>query len=281
MTIISPTAMYNISKGGRALEETVYLDIYFITNFLMDLLCLKISARIMGERGKTSRFITGALIGAFYSVASLAASEKGFVFAALWILTAVLMVKISIPTQNTKELIGAITAFFLSVSLSGGIVEGASNVLKRMSGVVIPYQLLSILLCITGLIAFIPFSHRVKSLSKLQCIKAKLCLLENEYDINCLIDSGNLAKEPISGLEVMIISPKASCASLVKRLTEERILPFYCVEVSTLSGRKLLFGVRPSYIQYKSKKTNKLIICVDNELIPNGEWEAILPAGIF
>jgi hypothetical protein len=247
----------------------------------MDLLCLKVSARIMGEKSKSSRDVPAALLGASYSILAITVLPKGIIFALLWISVAYLMVKISIPSKSLGETSGALLAFFLCSSLSGGITEASGNVYRFIISREIDHSLLSLLLCVIGLIAFIPFSHKAKSVSKMKSIGVKLSLLGIEYSLDCLIDSGNLAKEPISGLDVMILSKKAPCVSQAKRICEEKTLPFYCVELSGIGGKKLLYGIRPDYISFKNKKTNKIIICSDDGISDFCGNDAVIPAGIF
>ena len=280
MTFFSKLWVYNQLKGGDTLEQTVYLDLYFITNFLMDVLCLKISAKIMSEKSKNSRAILAGIIGALYSVLAITVIPKGFIYPATWIITAFLMVKIAIPSNSFTDTAGGVLAYFLSSGLSGGIIEGVNNVFNGIFNVKISHNITSLLLSVSGLLAFIPFSRKFKSTTKLKNLKIKLGILGNEYPIECMIDSGNLAREPISGLEIMILSKKASCFEKAKKIIDEKALPFYCINVSTIGGSKLLYGIRPDYISFQDKKTSKIIICPD-EVSDFCGCDAILPSGIF
>ena len=53
------------------MEPSVYVDLYFMVNLSMDLLCLMITASLMHRKVSRLRVIAAAAIGGAYAVAAL------------------------------------------------------------------------------------------------------------------------------------------------------------------------------------------------------------------
>ena len=265
----------------------LYADALFLLNLLTDyLLCLS-AARLCGLPLKRRRYLLAALLGALCAVL---AQLPGFAFlkAPAGVLgTGLGMGWISFrgearPLRGILSLLACTAAF-----------GGALYALTLLGGGP-PVFSLRVLL-----IAFLLCYGTLKLLSRFRARwdggeKARICLrfAGRESRFSALVDSGNNARDPVSGAGILVASPGAlrplfreytelflslppvelaeAAASIPALAGKLRLVPY-----RSLSGGGLLPAFRPDYLSVDGKETEDLLVAVSPEARGDG-FEAIL-----
>ena len=202
--------------------KTVYADVLFCVNFLIDFALLAVTARILKRRVSGLRLTLCAALGAAYAVAVF--------FPGLSALTA-LGVKLFFSAVLTLAAFGARTAagyfkalgVFYAVSFGfGGAVLGA-YALFEPSGVIISNDALYIdvdpfflFLLIGGSYCAVWIFSRLLPKRSERHARILLRVGGRTAALNALYDSGNGLTEPVSGAPVLI-AEYASVARLIPK----------------------------------------------------------------
>lgn len=245
----------------------MYIELFLLDNFLMNLLTLRAAAAMLSRRLKGSRAALVSLVGA---AAAAAAAAGGAMFVTLPAkLAATLLMALAFPPRSFRELLHSAAALFLSAAVSGGAVLLTAFAFGGTfrSGVI--YGAIPVRAALLGaaVTAFMPRSIR-KILSR-RVRSEQLVRIEYEFTVSntksaantrhksvrtgikvikedkrtfsaeCLgiIDTGNALFEPISGLPVIVVNPRRH-----PELSSAASVP---IPVRTAAGESLLFGLKP------------------------------------
>ena len=276
--------------------KTIYIDIYFLINFTVDLLALHFASAFSKVPVKNYKLIISALLGGIYAVALVFLPEDGIVFVigtGLFLLVNTLICAFNV---SLKRKLKFIISFFLFLTLIGGMVYFSFNfidkhvVLTENSGEIQNRTLL--LLSVTILLSigllkliFVMFSGTASEKSVL----VKIVLRDSCITVNAFVDSGNMAIDPMDTSPVLFI--KRRCA---EKLFKSGIPEFYegkipdkykgCVRLIPInSGGKteILYGFRPdrvSVIYGKREEKIKVTIAFDKEGGSFCGYDALMPS---
>ncbi len=277
--------------------QTIYVDIYFLVNFTVDLLSLHLAAKFVKIKISPLRLILSALIGGAYAVILVLIPKSDIVFSFLTLGTLFTMIQISAFGCRTVRKIKLMVSFLLSQISIGGMVYFSYGFLNRLveksnieSGSANRNLLIMSLVVLLSIgvlkILIMLFGNNFSERS----IKVKIVLFDKEYISEAFIDTGNLAQDPMDLSPVMLIKPALSkkifpygipnlceihaiSEKLKKRV---RIIPL------KLSGeRKTLCGIRADSV-YVFKKDGyekiNVTIAFDEEGGSYGGFEILMPA---
>ena len=191
---------------------TVYVDLYFILNFLLDFFAILICHRILGYRRSLLRILLAALLGASYSLVALQFSSSLFVF--LHLAFGALMVLIACGYGSLRRYIRLLLLFFAVCFLLGGAVtavgRGIANFKNTGSGSHLTLTVVLITALFGGLLAllwgsFFPTKHP----------KSRTVLIKLQTDRACLsfqayADTGNLLRDPLENTPVVLANASLS-----------------------------------------------------------------------
>ena len=190
---------------------TVYGDLLFLINFSMDFLCFYLSHILFGERIKTFRACIAAVIGGIYSVAALFIDAKGALAFAIDISVLLLMCAVAYFKRGLGfgGFVKRVALYFLVSSLLGGFMTAMFSFLNRIElfgtemgidegldvWIFAVLALASAFLTLNGGAIFRTSNRK----------KAIIEIAENQkmVRLHALVDTGNLAYEPISGKSVV------------------------------------------------------------------------------
>ncbi len=239
----------------------VYADLLFFVNFSMDYLCFYMTAKLLHRYLPMGRSLAASVLGGIYAVAALFLS-----FTVPWSLVADLAVCLgmnALAFANKKEKgrgIFLCTAVYFAVSaLLGGCMTALYSLFNRAGGAeemtedgigAVEFLLLAgagvLLTCRIG-----RMFRRKSAVSR--------CRLEIQFAGQCIAvdamcDSGNLLREPIGGMSVVLLDADAAEPLLGAALCHAllggempsplaaRLRP---VPASGAVGKGLLIAVRP------------------------------------
>ncbi|MBQ7347417.1 MAG: sigma-E processing peptidase SpoIIGA [Clostridia bacterium] len=194
------------------MQQSVYIDLYFLVNFSMDLLCLMITASLLHRKVKRWRAILGAIFGGAYAAAALLLGAEGVVGFFADALAACLMCVITFAERRLSVLrvLQCAAVQVLVSMIIGGVMTALYSVLNRLD---LPFEVLqgdglsvwtfALLTAVAGVAtvrggSFLGISQKTKSVT----VRAKL--FGNEITLSAMVDSGNLLRDPVSGKSVIV-----------------------------------------------------------------------------
>ena len=274
--------------------NTVYIDIYFLINFTVDLLALHLATVFSKVYTKNLRLLAGAFLSALYGCITLFISRNVVTMLAASIVVLVLISYVLISGISVLRRLKLIVAFLLFMTIIGGGVYFVFNWLgtyfpEYMSTAVQDRKLLILSVVILLAIAvirllFVLFFHANSE-------KFVHLIIEfNDRSLECdaLVDSGNLLKDPTDLTPVMLIKADAarklfpcgiptidSCdlGSTIDRYL--RLIP-----INKAGMRSIALGVRPERVLVLRNNKyieTKLTFIIDDEKGRFGGCEALVP----
>lgn len=257
----------------------VYGDLLFLINFSMDFLCFYFSCLLLHKRLPTLRACIAASIGGVYSVGALFIRVPSEVALAIDIFVLVIMCLIVYLEKGIGILRFAklVFLYFFVSALLGGVMTALFSLLNRMklfSGQGADENDLSVwvfaLLAALGSIFTLNWGRFFRSTSHKRTVNLRVEGNGGRVTLSALVDSGNLALEPISGKGVAFANLESCRAvldgelySFIKGDGQLEEMPFSLassvrfVPAKTVSGSVLVPAVylkRVCMISGKSEK---------------------------
>lgn len=262
----------------------LYLDVFIIQNFIVNLFLLYITVQTLRIKGEMIRMIIASAVGVIYAVISLLSQCKYLFFIPFKIVVAIIMTTIVFRKNNVIFLVKATIVFILYAMLIAGIcifieINNSNNtrlILNKFS-----YKSL-----LSSIMIIYIFMHKIVSY-----VKDRIDVVNFIYDVDIVtekgnkkvkafLDTGNELREPATDLPVMVVE-KDIIESFYMEIKNKFIIPYKVVNGFT--GE--LKGFKPKYINiYKSNKIEKrqvIIALCDNKLSNSKDYNALLSRGIL
>ncbi len=293
---------------------TIYIDVVFIENIIMNYIILLASGLIGKNRINHVRILIAAGIGAIYTVIAYISRLAVYSNILLKFILSVIIVYVAYNAQTIKKLWKEVLFFYLTSFLFGGVAFALIYILKPQeilmkNGLFLgTYPLKTIFM--SAIIAYVIIMSAFKIIKRriskknMYC-KLIVCLNEKIIETTAMIDTGNLLKEPISNTPVIIVERSILYDILPKEILNNiesiiggdfqkvpkevqckyrsklKLIPF-----SSL-GREhgMLLGIRPQYIELekeeegeieKERKENIIIGIYNKSLTRHGEYKALV-----
>lgn len=220
--------------------KTIYIDVYFLVNFTVDLLALFFSVKILNIKARMLRL---SIISAISSL--LAAFDvlfiKSFLGGLLLFILLILVIFFSVPQPcASARRVKFTICFFIIMTLLGGIVNlmysfldkyvhttgegGAGNRGLLLFSVMI--------LIIIGILRGLTMIFQNKTAE--HTVRVSIKIEGKSVECEALVDSGNLAKDPMGLYPILFI----------KRELAERFLPRNVIELCDIDSLGLGFRKR-------------------------------------
>ncbi len=208
---------------------TIYLDVVIVENLIMDAIIIYATAIVLKVKIRHLRIIISSLIGAIYSVLSYISDLEIYNNLFLKIFLSIVMVYIAFSPQNIKTLMKQILIFYLTSFLFGGVAFALIYVIKPQeilmkNGLFLGmYPLKTVFLgAIVATAILITAFKVVKSniTKKDMMCNVSIELNNKTVNIKTMIDTGNMLKEPISGLPVIVVENTALYELIPKEILD-------------------------------------------------------------
>lgn len=281
--------------------ETLYVDIYFLINFTVDVLALHFASVFSKISTSVPRLLTAAAIGALYAVFGVLLIEKSelmYILAVVFLFIMVIITSKGVGFYRRVKYTAAVVIFNVII---GGLVyygyclldnvftsEDFADIGGENKNILI--LSLIVLLSIGVLKLFISIfgnTHYEK--------KVELTVVYNgtETKFEAFVDSGNLAVDPFDKTPVMLVNSALSKKIFgIDAITQDsfnnsgyelkkriRIIP-----VSFGGEKKILYGIKPDNIYtVAGEKTEKLslIIATEEKGDSYGGYSALIPLSVL
>lgn len=271
---------------------TIYLDIVFLENILMNYMILYATGFIQKKSMKSIRLIISSSFGAAYAIISYLGLIPIYTSIFMKILLSIIMVYIAYPNQTVKTGIKNLVLFYLSSFVIGGcslallyMISPQNVVIKN--GVFVGTYPMKVTL-IAGIIGFtivqISFALNKRQIKQKDLIcDLEICINHKNVTLKAYMDSGNILKDPLTGMPV-VIAEKSKLREVIdldeinqKYMSQMgqsnlkiRFIPFKSIG----SQNGMLIGIKPEYIKinYNEKivvKRNVIIGLYDKKIGKN------------
>ena len=211
---------------------TVYLDIIFVENILMNYIILFATLIILKvkNKGQQIRLFASSVIGSSYAIIVYLNIIPIYSNIITKIILSIVMIYVAFNPQNVKQLLKQLLIFYLISFVFGGCAFALIYFIKpervkMNNGVFVGTYPIKVTL-IAGIIAFIITQiafkiNKIRLDSKNTFINIKIYYEEKILEVKALLDSGNMLKDPISGMPVIIIEKE-----ILHKIIPEEILNY-------------------------------------------------------
>ena len=288
---------------------TIYLDVVILENLIMNSIIMYATAIVTKNKIKHIRILIASLIGAIYSVVSYISNLAIFSNLFTKILLSIIMVYIAFNPKGIKTL-GKITLlFYLTSFLFGGVAFSMIYIIKPQNIIMkdglflgtYPLKTIFIGAIIASIILIAGFKVVKNKISKKDMFcNVNIKIQGKEKNIKVMIDTGNLLKDPISGMPVIVIEhtelydilPKellnnlekilgGDLESIPENIKNEYLPKLRVIPYSSLGKQNgMLLGIKADEVKIEKEEENirkNVIIGIYNKaLTKRGEYNGLI-----
>ena len=295
---------------------TIYVDVVLMENLIMNYIILLATGLILKIKIKHIRLILGSLLGAIYTIVAYTGFLKIYSNFILKIILSLIIVYIAYNPQTVKTLSKELLFFYLTSFVFGGVAFALIYIVKPQdilmkNGLFLgTYPLKTVILA--AIVAFIIIITAFKIIKRKMTKKDMIYKIEVKLNgkiikTKALVDTGNMLKEPITNLPVVVIErsllydsiPKEILNHLeeiiggdfekipeeirIKYISKLKLIPF-----SSLGKQNgMLIGIKPEYLkvikgeednneEVAEIKENVILGIYDKSLTKRGEYRALM-----
>lgn len=253
------------------MEQTVYIDIFFLINFTMDFLCFFLVSKLLSTRLVTKRAVLASALGGVYACASLFVYLTGVTAVIVDILACVAMCAVAMKPKGSFSGIFGFSVVYTAVSMVlGGMMTALFSFFNKMGldkvmgdegdSDGISVWLFVLLAIISGAAALFGGRFFKKKSSRHEG-RVEISYKGKTTYLKAMCDSGNLLVDPISGKPCIIadiaamekILPEGMSELLKSDRTEllgaEDMKRVRVVPARTVSGGGMLYAIKADVIR--------------------------------
>ena len=193
---------------------TIYIDVVFLENLVMNSIILIASGIILKKKLKWIRILLASSLGAIYTIIGYISVLQIYSNLVLKVILSILIIYIAFNPQTVKQLWKDVLIFYLTSFVFGGVAFALIYVLKPQdilmkNGLFLgTYPLKTVLLA--AIVAFIIIIAAFAIVKTKFSKKDMFCEVEVELNnkkikTRAMIDTGNLLKEPITNTPVIVL----------------------------------------------------------------------------
>ena len=225
--------------------QVIYGDVLLLIDFCMNFFVLYTTGILLRRKTKLMCLIGAALLGGVYSVAKVFVNGNNILDCLISLAVGILMCYISFGGYRFLK---TVLVFFGTAAMVGGIMfliyfflgSYHADLFGNFRGYAyahIPLWLFVLLAALSFLIATV-FSYVGRDISERKELRVTVKYHTQCETVTLFLDSGNLAKEPISGKNVILLS---------------------CKKARTLLGEEIYSAVRSRKSEFLLKRKFRLI----------------------
>ncbi len=289
---------------------TIYIDVVFLENLVMNSIILIASGIILKKKLKWIRILLASSLGAIYTIIGYISVLEIYSNLILKIILSVLIIYIAFNPQTVKQLWKDVLIFYLTSFVFGGVAFALIYVVKPQdilmkNGLFLgTYPLKTVLLA--AVLAFIVIIAAFAIVKTKFSKKDMFCDVEVELNnkkikTRAMIDTGNLLKEPITNTPVIVLEhtllyecvPKeildnlesilgGELVKIPEEIRKEYISKLKLIPFASLGKQNgMLVGIKADSLKViqdeQEKESKNVIIGIYNKsLTKRGEYRALV-----
>ena len=207
---------------------TIYLDVIFLENLILNFLILYAVGIETKSRIKVLKLVLASIVGSAYVIIVYVVKDKSFYSIFMKIVLSVVMVHIAFETKSMKELAKMIVYFYLTSFVFGGgalalIYVANTGKISIHNGIIYGnYTLLTIMF--GAIVSFVVIVISFKLIKNKITKKDLICTIiikvnDKKVKTKALIDTGNFLRDPITNIPVIVAEH-----SVFKNIISDEIL---------------------------------------------------------
>ena len=240
---------------------TLYVDIIFLENLIMNSIIILATGIILKNTQRIWKNLVSSGIGAIYAILIYTSNFKIYSNIILKVILSVVIVYIAFKPANIRSFLKHIIIFYLTSFTFGGVAFALLYFVRTQdilfqNGVLIGTYPIKMILA-GGILGFIIITFAFKNIKGKLTRKDMMCtVIIGNTRITAIVDTGNLLKDPITKMPVLIM----------EREMLKGIFPEIILENATdiVNGKEIELGEYSSklrVIPYKSiGKENGLLL---------------------
>lgn len=207
---------------------TIYLDLIILENIIMNYIIILTTGMICKTNIKHIKIFLASLLGAIYAIISYVVNIDIYNNQIIKIIVSICLVYISFSSLNFKILFKQLIIFYLTSFCFGGaayylLYNISPDLIKIINGAFVGVYPLKIAV-LGGILGFfiinISFKVIKNKLGTQDIIyDIEIVYKENKANIKVILDTGNLLKDPITNIPVLIVEAKK-----IKNIVPEVVL---------------------------------------------------------
>lgn len=289
---------------------TIYVDVVLMENLIMNYIILLATGLILKIKIKHIRLIIASLLGAIYSIVAYAGFLEIYSNFILKIILSVIIVYIAYNPQSIKNLSKELLFFYLTSFVFGGAAFALIYIVKPQdilmkNGLFLgTYPLKTVILA--AIVAFVVVIAAFTIIKSKFTKKDMICEIEVKLNnkiikTEALIDTGNMLKEPITNIPVVVIEhtllydciPKeilnhlediigGEFEKIPEEIKNEYVSKLKLIPFSSLGKQNgMLLGIKAEYFKIIKEekvdvKENVILGIYDKSLTKKGEYRALM-----
>lgn len=290
---------------------TIYLDVVLIENLCMNYIILFATGYLLKRKRNHLRLILSAFIGGVYSILAYMQILEIYSNFFLKIILSIVMVYIAYHAKTIKNLAKELLFFYLTSFVFGGCAFALLYFIKpeeifMLNGSYVgTYPLkIAILGGIVGFTITVICFHFVKAKLSKKDVYCSICIFFGEKQITttALLDTGNMLKDPITSMPVMVVEKdilnNILPNSLLNHLDQiiggdvpkevyedenlEYIRRFRVIPFSSIGKTNgMLLGFKANKVLIEQEETNRIIENIiigiyEGKLSKKGQYSALI-----
>lgn len=212
---------------------TIYLDIIFLENLLMNYIILFGTGAVQKEQMKNLKLIFSSVLGALYAIITYLGIIPAYSSFTMKVLLSVIMIYIAFDIHNVKKMCKTLLLFYLVSFATGGLalallyLIAPENIVFNNGVLVGTYPMQMTI--VAGFLGFCIIQYVFKVNKRMMKANDLLCDLEinvcgETIHTKAFIDSGNTLKDPITQKAVIVIEKdKVESALKCRKIEYEEI----------------------------------------------------------
>ncbi len=276
----------------------IYADVLFILNVYITYALLMLTALFLGITAKRLRLLVAGVLGGLSSFLILIPDMSTAFLGVLRVVLCLCFCLVSFKYNGIKQLVRQLLVFLCVNFLFAGLMfaiwyfVSPSAVYYNSGFLYFDIDTLSLVI-ITAvcyfLIKFFGMFTRLRT-PKNTLYDVTLTIMGDEFCLRGFLDTGNNLKDPFTSSDVIVVSRSALKKYFppdksISEIIEESPLKIRYLPCSTVSGSKLLPVFRCDKVRIKGISADftleGIMVAVSDENIKSGEFQALLPEGIF
>ena len=269
---------------------TVYVDLYFLLNFLLDILSIWLCGRLLGYRQKAFRLLAASLLGSCYSLFALHLAAPIFVLLHLGF--GLLMLLVALGFGSPRRFVRLCLLFYGVCFLLGGAVTASMRGIARYQNGGDKRALLPVFVLLAaavGAVFCLHFGKITFTYAESKSQSVTLTVGQKSLTFTGYADTGNLLRESTENLPVILANAALSRKIYGLFSQEEpprsnridpdayRGMPLRVVAPETVTGKTLLPALRFADAKVGNER---VCLCVALDSGRQGDYcghEALLP----
>ena len=282
--------------------RTLYIDVYFLINFTVDLLALYFAAIFSKVPTGAPRLILSSVCGALLSCGVVFLEDNAILKFICSTIILFIMSMLGTKRISFVRRVKFIVSFLIFAALVGGGVYYLWEILDKylydglsaVSGGEVNRKMLMFSLIV--LLSIGVFKMIVAMFSSHECedsVSLEIVVMDKSLKVDAFVDSGNLAIDPMDMRPVLFLKRESAQKLLPKSVTELsdpdlieqgirrriRLIP-----ITRGEETHILTGIRPDKVTViRADKTEEISVtlAIDKEGGCFGGYEALLPASVL